>query len=584
VTVYEGTERTCFDKVFTPPLRTPSTTSTADDDNASGLLGSNQPSTGVSTSGATISVSYRLSSWNVIGRSEYSYLKYEITRPTVSSWDDEHHLLLGREDCIEQPYSGTGTSSQLTANELQLQLLVLKNLELANSSPANSQTRHNISPYLNLQHPLPATAAAAAATDQETSPERNVWSISSFFTLILQLPWLIYVIYSTAGFWLWTFLSILSVPITLLYLYLRVTPPGVDPSGAPAPHWLHSPIMKPFLTALCSVLIRWSKYFSEKFPSLKPTFHSFVLLLESIPLHDSPSSPRLPAPLTATTLRQHRILKRMNSARSVGEDSADSQNSGEGKGKEGKGGCSSGDRCSICAKPFKLQVTFPKFKWRVKHHCYVCFNLFCSKCGVVTHANLQCPVRGSCCCQRCADALKLPHHDHRNGQQQQQHAIDGGPPPAGAGGGATGGGGGEAGACDHCDDLSTIATSDSLEFSESSSGSLPNKKQNRSFASLKEFGIGIGKKSEKEKAHPFNFTLREEATHSTPGIPPRPSSTTKRLHWPSIPILGKRVTSSPPSLTSDRLKSSCPPSPPEISFAADGHDIYYEDLAERLST
>jgi hypothetical protein len=528
VTVYEGTERTCFDKIFTPPVRTI-------DENASGV------GTGVTT------VSYRLASWNVIGRSEYSYLKYEITRPTVSSWGDQ-------DDCVDQPYPGP--QSHLTANELEL--LFLKNLELANSSPA-SETRRNASPSLNQQPP----------TEQDTSSESKTWSISSFFTFILDLLWLLWVIYSTARSWLWTSLSILSVPITLLYLYLRFNPPGVDSSGAPAPHWLHSPIMKPFLTALCSVLIRWSKYFSQKFPSSKPTFHSFILLLESIPLHDSQTtSPRV-VTVTTTTLRQHRILKRMNSARSVGEDSADSQNSGTEEGK----GCSSGDKCSICSRPFKLQVSFPKIKWRVKHHCYVCFNLFCSKCGIVTHANLQCPVRGSCCCQRCADAL----NQNRDGGGSCSHQQVDGPPAS----------------CDHCDDSSSIATTDSLELSEKSdsaiaAATLSNKKKNKSFASLKDFGIGIGKKSEKEKAHPSKFTF-DDAANTAPGIPPRPASTTKKLHWPSIPSLGRRVTSSPPSIPSDRAKSSCVPSPPDLTTSSwpgaeqDSGDIYYEDLSERLS-
>lgn len=488
ITVYEGPETNCFDKVYTPPTRTM-------EENSSGV-NTNQ----------IISVTYRLSSWNVIGRSEYSYLKYDITRPTVNSWTD----IYGKDECIDQPYPPSHSAAEF-------QLLVLQNAELANASPA-LLSRPNSSPV--------PTIKLGTDSDSTISPPAP-WSISTFFSFLFYALWLICTIFSTGHTWLWTIFSILSLPITIIYLYMRFNPPGVDSSG----HWL-----KPLVTSMCSILIGGCEYLSLKFPSTKEKLQPIVQFLQSVTNRDT-QVPLRGNPETSSTLRQQRFLKRMNSGRSVGEDSADSQNSGQ----EDSATCSDSDKCYLCSKSFKLQVTLSKVRWRVKHHCHVCMNLFCSKCGEVTHKNFQCPVRGTCRCQRCADPSKHRSNNHQTQQQQN-------PPPS------------PPSPCTDHDDVSTISAITDIQ----EENNFNEKKKNKSFVSLKEFGISLGRKFDKEKP---KLTRVGSGAPSAAGIPPRPTlnstNSSKKSMWIPTPSLG-RITSSPPAISVDR-NSADYLSPPDIT-------------------
>jgi hypothetical protein len=526
VTVYEGTDTTCFDQIYTPPVR-------STDENASGMLGQ-------------ISVIYRLSSWNVIGRSDHSHLRYEITRPTVSSWSE----LSGRDECLDQP-----TTPQFALSSTELRLIALDTHQQSErpNSVQTSPHRQNASPEI-LQ----------TQGDEDPSDPLGSWSLSSLFSFFFQLLWLLWTIYSTCRAWLWTALSILSVPLTLLYLYLRFNPPGVDTSSYSS-HWLRSPALKSFVKSSCLFLIRMSQSFSDKFPSTKATAQALIQFLETVASNDPRNSAPRSVVLTPSTLRQHRILKRMNSGRSIGDDSADSQHSGSDETK----GCPESEKCHICSRPFKLQVSFPKIKWRVKHHCCVCLNLFCSKCGVVTHANVQCPVRGTCCCQNCSDALHHHKEGHRGSESQSNSpsAIT------------------AASNHLHCDETSSVGDSIDGEHQPQ-----PEKKKHRSFASLKDFGINLGKRPAADREKQKKSVFIDSTAPS--GIPPRPSppstssvsQTTKKINWPSIPSLGRRVTSSPPAINSDRSPCASPPEiTSSVSWPLAGEDIHTEEYFERLS-
>lgn len=303
---------------------------------------------------AATSYTYRISSWNAIGHSEFIFLP--ITTPPPATWSS---------DCSPIDLAAAAAMSAYS-------------IASSHSEQASRQRSVLYASFLNIYN---AVAGAITAAKYILYVLMFITSLYTSLGRMLRFRAEIKLRFPVAG-------AIFENIASILAFWFPVD--GVTVT---------------FIANLQDKIGKYVIQLSDTFQKLvndivaaKKETESAVSSSTSVPMR---VMGRRPAPPSALSTREA-------SVRSLLSSSGTSANNDE---HDCSGACYSADEddygsCSICNKKFKFKLS----RWRKRHHCCQCSNVFCGECGVITHANfLQCKVPGSCRCNHCAGVPLQAH-------------------------------------------------------------------------------------------------------------------------------------------------------------------------------
>jgi hypothetical protein len=352
VTVYEGTDSFVEDTLFTPP------TSVA-----------KQLSGHVDQLSPPHVYSYRLCAWNLIGRSELVYLRLEVP-------------------------GGAGSGEEL----VECESFVVQ--------PFPSVPHQQPNPYLLANSnsvPLPSPSDVSAAnTVSELSPPTSVWvMLWNALSMVVQGLFLGQSILLRIITFIATLLTVLMPwwRYENMRRYTSASNGGAQEQsnnfGDSSATRIARVIMGPLVSVMCPPMVGLCRFAAD---------HVAVLHAPATALSDALQAFQK---MASSHISEDDDVTPPVAIRQVSANSSGYCSSGDevdyGAGDEG----ASYSTCSICSKNFKFRPI--KLRWRKRHHCCRCLNVFCDDCGIVTHAKfLECPVPGSCECLYCAGIAQPP--------------------------------------------------------------------------------------------------------------------------------------------------------------------------------
>ena len=407
VTVYEGPEVSAIDTVYTPPVPP--------------VLDLSASQTAVPSQLFT----YRLVAWNMIGRSEYTYLKFELSATTsdLSRGGATDCEALSQSSLLNDAgswYAAHGPRSSHPVVSLETIPVVIsaEPRPLSNSSPGDSYTTANTQSVLY------------AALDSIWNIGHAVVAGSSVFFQLLQVAAFIF----TAVFSYIRFFNTRR--------YLGSSGPSRQQNASrqsgvtsernwdKAMSWFVGGFFYPVVRYTAPAAVGSLHWIGDRYPAMAPVVShiaDMVLSLQKIvSVHVGATTI---TNTTGTSSATHRGGGVPITTRQLSNSSAGYYSSGD-EAQDGEDGdddvaykC-----CSICQKGFRFKVR--RLKWRKRHHCCRCLSVFCGDCGIVNHIGLlQCPVPGSCMCMKCAgivvqaapatvEGIALPQNQTQGGSTQ----------------------------------------------------------------------------------------------------------------------------------------------------------------------